>query len=684
MLSSDIIGPVHPEIFDLKELKMLSVMCVISGLSIIAASGIPALFFSSSSISAHRLTVLLFIAGSLLGISGTVMALYSPIPFVLSYNWVLPFGQFSVSVDKLSAFFLFLIFIIPALGSVYSLGYWKQSEHPENGHKLGLFYGLLVGSMAMVVISHDGVLFLIAWEIMALSAFFVLTTEDEKSEVRKTGWIYLVCTHIGTLLLFALFTFWNKATGSFLLEMASALPSGVSSVLFLLTFLAFSFKAGFIPFHIWLPGAHANAPSHVSAIMSGVLLKIGIYGIIRMTGLLPVIEPWWGAVFLAVGAFTGLFGITFALAQRDFKRILAYSSIENIGIIGMGIGLALLGRAFAKPELIILGMGGSLFHVWNHALFKSLLFFNSGAVIHATHTRDIEQMGGLAKSMPFTALFFIIGALAISALPPLNGFAGEWLLYIGLFKTLGLSQIPDLAFAGFASVALAMIGTLAVATFVRMYSTVFLGSSRFPLHDPVQDSVKSMQIPMAIVSVICICLGVIPVLVAPFLDGAVRAWVPLVGLSVSVFDLAPVSWLTTIGFSLFVFFAVYALWMKIAKTKHATQKGITWDCGYSEPTARMQYTGTSFTRTIVNLLSFMLQPKIREREKMVHFPEKKIFHTSFPDLVLDRLVLPFFELCNKIVPRMYVFQQGQTHLYVLYILLMIIALFVCSGIGVGL
>ena len=310
---------------------------------------------------------------------------------------------------------------------------------------------------------------------MAMAAYFAATAEDDNPDVCRAGWVYLIATHVGTLCLIAMFALWRHATDSFALNPAQGISAEAAGTIFVLSLIGFGFKAGIMPLHVWLPGAHANAPSHVSAVMSGVMLKMGVYGIIRMTAMLPVTAVWWGGVVLIVGAITGVAGIAFAIGQNDIKRMLAYSSIENIGIIMIGLGLALLGRAFNQPEWILLGLGGALLHVWNHSLFKSLLFFNAGAIIHASHTRNIDQMGGLAKRMPRTMVLFVVGAVAICALPPLNGFASEWLIYSGLFSTLGFGSGQGFPVAAIAAVPLAMIGALAVACFVKILGTVFLG-----------------------------------------------------------------------------------------------------------------------------------------------------------------------------------------------------------------
>ena len=650
-----------------------------------AASGLPACLLPRRSVAGQQLTVALFLAGSLAGVAGTLLALGQANPPAFSRPWALPWGQFSVSVDTLSAFFLLLVFTVPALGSIYSLAYWKQTEHEENGQRLGVFYGLLSGSMAMVVIARDSALFLIAWEIMALSAYFAATAEDDKAEVRQAGWVYLVATHMGTLLLIAMFGMWRNATGSFALDQAQSVTAQSAGLIFGLAVAGFGFKAGLMPLHVWLPGAHANAPSHVSAVMSGVMLKMGIYGILRVSGLLPPGESWWGILLLSIGAATGILAIAFAIGQRDIKRLLAYSSIENIGIVAMGIGLALLGRATGRYELVLLGMGGALLHVWNHGLFKSLLFFNSGAIIHAAHGRDMETMGGLAKKMPLTALLFITGAVAISALPPLNGFASEWLLYLGMFRSLDVAGGgSNLALAGLAAVALAMIGALAVATFVKIYGTVFLGSERTSHTEHAHDPSFSMTLPMVLLAGLCLAIGLFPMLVTSLLEKAVRAWAPMTAAGLSIAGLAPQAWISLVGLGLLAAIALLGLCLWLPSVGKRSRAGTTWDCGYARPTARMQYTGTSFAQFIVSLFSFMARPTEHRQDIRSLFPAKKTFLTAVPDTVLDRLVMPVFMASNKVLPRVYSLQRGQTYLYVLYILVITMAFFILGGTGAGL
>jgi len=295
----------------------MSVWMMLAAIAALGLSGLPACLFSCRWAAGQKLTTLLMLLGSGLGLSGVVMSLNEPTTASVGSAWFLPWGRFAVAIDPLSVVFLLPVFVVPVLGSIYGLGYWNQSEHSSNGRRLGLFYGLLAGGMALVTIARDGVLFLIAWEIMAIAAYFAATAEDDNPEVRRAGWVYLIATHIGTLCLIAMFALWNQATGSFALSPTQGMSSELAGALFVLAVIGFGFKAGLMPLHVWLPGAHANAPSHVSAVMSGVMLKMGVYGIVRMTALLPAPEMWWGGVLLAVGAVTGIAGIAFAIGQHD-------------------------------------------------------------------------------------------------------------------------------------------------------------------------------------------------------------------------------------------------------------------------------------------------------------------------------------------------------------------------------
>lgn len=654
----------------------MSELLVLLAIIAAAASGVPGLLLSRHSMVGQWIAVLLIAIGDCLGLSGVSVYWIGGDSRPISFSWPLPVAEFSVAVDGLSAIFLIPIFLISLLGSVYGLGYWRQPEHAENGRKLRLFYGTLTAGMALVVIARNSILFLFGWEIMALSAFFLVTTEDHLNEVRETGWIYLVATHVSTLCLFALFALLHAATGSFaIIPFASDnLTSTAATTVFILALIAFGIKAGVMPLHFWLPSAHAITPSHVSAIMSAVIIKMGIYGLLRITSLLPNPPVEWGAIVLGLGAVSGVLGVAYAIGQHDLKRLLAYHSVENIGIIVMGLGLALIGRSWNRADWIVLGLSGCLLHVWNHALFKALLFFGAGSVVHSSGTREIDHLGGLAKTMPWTALYFLIGAVAICGLPPLNGFVSELLIYLGLLGT--LNEGDGLSFAGtFAAPALALIGALAVACFVKVYGAVFLGAARSKHVQLAHESPWTMLGPMAVLVACCFLIGLAPILIAPMIGKAVSAWTAGIGdAEIRLVALAPLGWITIIGAMLIGGLLVGIFALKARLRHGVVAEGATWGCAYAAPTARMQYTSSSFSQMLVTLFAWALRPRVRRPTQLAMFPVKKEFHSDVPDAVLEEAVLPAFRIGAWLVTSLRVFQQGSIQAYLLYLFVALIAL----------
>ena len=394
----------------------------------------------------------------------------------LRLAWDVPYGSLFLQLDALSAFFLLPIFLLCALSALYGSEYLESYQGKKVLAMPWFFLNLLVASMVVVVLARNGVLFLMAWETMALSSFFLVTFENEKEDTRRAGWIYLVASHIGTAFLLVMFILLGKATGS--LDFDRFTASSGAGLLFVLAVVGFGTKAGFVPLHVWLPEAHPAAPSHVSAVMSAVMIKTGIYGLLRILTLLGPPHTWWGWVLCAIGLTSGILGVLLALAQHDLKRLLAYHSVENIGIIALGLGVGIVGMSVGAPSIAAAGLAGALLHVLNHALFKGLLFFGAGNVVHGTHTREIDHLGGLLRRMPATGVTFLIGAAAISGLPPLNGFVSEFLIYLASFRGAvsldGSMSIPMLATIP----GLALIGGLAAACFTKAFGIVFLGHPR--------------------------------------------------------------------------------------------------------------------------------------------------------------------------------------------------------------
>ncbi len=424
---------------------------------------------------------MLHVLGCAVGVGAAALALAGETA-TARFLWPWPGGAATFALDRLSAFFLVPVFVVAGLGSVYGEGYWAEAEHPENGRKLRCFYGLATAALALVMVAGDAWVFLVGWEIVSLAGFFLVTTDQDDAAALRAGWIYLVSAHVSTLILFAMFALLRDATGGWLLAPSAALgSSSLLGPILLLALAGFGLKAGVIPLHVWLPEAHAAAPSHVSALLSGVVLKMGIYGLVRVLTMLPDYPTWLGLALIALGVTSGVLGVVLALAQHDLKRLLAYHSIENVGIILIGLGVGTLGVAQHRLDWAVLGFAGGLLHVWNHAAFKALLFYAAGAVIQATGTRQIDALGGLLRRLRFTGAAFLVGAVAICGLPPLNGFVSEWLIYLGSFRALtGSGGGVGTLGAAAGAPALALIGALAVACFVKAFSAVFLGTPRSP------------------------------------------------------------------------------------------------------------------------------------------------------------------------------------------------------------
>jgi hydrogenase-4 component B len=612
------------------------------------------------------LAAVMVVTGSAAGLVAAFAALGVGAGASIQLAGPLPELTLHFHLDPLSAFFLAPVCLMGALGSIYGLGYWNQAHHPRSGRRLRFCYGLLIASMSLVVLAADAIAFLFAWEVMALSAFFLVCTDENKKQAREAGWLYLVATHISTLTLFALFAVLRLACGSFefrQLEPAHA-GLGVRTAVFLLALVGFGFKAGMMPLHFWLPGAHANAPSHISAILSGVLLKMGIYGLLRTLTLLPIPPVSWGALVLILGTVSAVLGVLMALGQHDLKRLLAYHSVENIGIILMGLGLAMIGQARGRPEWIVLGLAGCLLHVWNHALFKSLLFFAAGSAIHASRTREIDRMGGLGKSMPGTSLLFFIGAVAICGLPPLNGFISELLIYLGLFKS--VQAAPG---AALAAPALALVGALAVACFVKAFGAVFLGFSRSQSIRRIHESPLTMIIPMAILAAGCALIGLLPWAIIRPLQAVICQWNP--ELLPALEMLAPLALVTklSLGFA-GILLATFLLYKRSSSRRDDRASG-TWDCGYSQPITRVQYTASSFAGTLVALFRGVLCVRSHEPEILGPFPPATRFESHANDVVLDRWLEPQWRRFKSALAPLRVFQQGGVQSYLLYILMIL-------------
>ncbi len=651
----------------------MSAWLVVAGVCLAAVSGVPGLLCDRASRGGERLAAALLLLAGIAGVAGSALAIANG-PSTIDLPWQVPGGAFGIRIDAIAAMFLLSIFVIAPLNAVYGLGYWPQAEHPRDGRKLRLFYGLLVAGMALLVAASNTMLFLGGWEMMALAAFLTLTAQDDQPEVREVGYIYLVATRLGTLCLFAFFALLFVARGDFTFApVAAGTTPFIANTIFLTGLVGFSLKAGVMPLHVWLPGAHANAPSHVSALLSGVLLKLGIYGLVRLGALLPDPPAWWGVTVLALGAISGVLGVAFAIGQHDLKRLLAYHSVENIGIILLGLGLALLGRSIGNPLLIVLGLSGALLHVWNHGLFKALLFLAAGSVLHATGTREIDQLGGLARKLPLTALGFLVGAVAICGLPPLNGFVSELLIYLGLFRAAASHQALLWLSGALVAPALSLIGALALACFTKAYGAVFLGEARTERGAHAHEAGGRMLLPMALLGLACVVIGLFPPLLTPVLDSAVAAFAPG-RLPAPLADLAPLGYVSAVAAALWLALLA-AGWLLLRRVRSAEISVPTWDCGYAAPTATMQYTSSSFAQSVVGLFAFALRPDVHPPHLSTSpFPKPASFESHVADVVLDKTILPLGKRLGDGATWLKGFQRGASQTYVLFVLLTLLAL----------
>ncbi len=624
----------------------------------------------------QRLSAGALCLAAVLGIAAAVPVLAGSPASVIQLSWNQPHASLAFRLDALSALFLLPILCVPALGAVFGIGYWPQEEHGSHAVNLQLWYGVVTGSMALVVLADNALLFLFAWEVMALCGFFLVRAEPDRRDAQKASWVYLAAAHVGTFAIFAFFASVGSARGSFDFSAWGGLGSGgaAASWLALLALLGFGLKAGLVPLHFWLPGAHAAAPSHVSAVMSGVLLKTGIYGLFRTAGFFEAPPASWGAVLMVLGGVSGVLGVALALAQHDLKRLLAYHSVENIGIITMGLGIAMLGRSRGEPGLVLLGFAGSALHVVNHALFKSLLFLGAGSVQHATGTRDVERLGGLSRAMPWTAGLFLVGAAAISGLPPLNGFVSEWFVALGAVSALELAPLDRASFAVLVAPVLALVGALAAACFVKVQGSVFLGNPRTKDAARAEESPGVMLVPMAALAGACVIVGLAPaLLIAPLARGA-AAWsgmdpARLAGAAGAASGTA--TWVSGVAFVLVG--TVAGLWL-LRRRLGAGTAAETWSCGYAYPTARMAYTGSSFAQILNQGFRWVLLPRVRFTPPKGPFPTGARFSTEPREAVLDLALLPAVRDYISATSRVRGLIAGRLHLQALLVLATLVAL----------
>jgi hydrogenase-4 component B len=610
---------------------------------------------------------------------------------------LVPYVQLTVKLDALGAFFVLIVSALAVALSVYSLGYVKAFFGRKSVGVLAAFYNALLLATTLVFTASNAFFFLIAWELMALTAYCLVSFEHEKTEARSAGVLYFIMSHIGTGGLILGFLIFFQAAGgtspgdySFdrFRAIRDNLSAGQRDAIFLFFLFGFGVKAGIVPFHVWLPVAHPVAPSNISALLSGVLIKAGIYGLTRVLfDFLGTPPNWWGVTVLTIGTVSALLGVLYALMEHDLKRLLAYHSIENIGIILMGLGAALMFLHTNHPVLATLALIAALYHTINHAIFKALLFLGAGAVLHATHTRNMEEMGGLIKRMPKTAFFFLVGAVAISALPPLNGFISEWLTYQSLLQGFGTTASLVRIMFPLAGAMLALTGALAAACFVKAFGITFLAQPRSEEARHAHEVSNSMLTGMGLLAAACVFLGLFPTIFLRVLDpvtsqltgqrlsetlsltnGLVLGSSQQLGGTVSTLGIVLTGLcLLPIPFVLSLFFARRA----------RTRIGPTWDCGLRGLTPSMEYTATGFSKPIRMIFKALFRPRRevqREYDYSPYFAKTLRFESHIEEAFVTRLYRPLNRGILRLSRRMRALQAGSIQAYLIYIFITLLLL----------
>jgi hydrogenase-4 component B len=587
--------------------------------------------------------------------------------------WTLPSGvpylTYSVRLDPLSTYFLLALSVLAVAVAIYSFGY--------RGPNLNL----LLLALTLVFSAANVLFFLIAWELMALAAYLLVVDDHESAEARHGGLLYLLMSRGGTAMLLIGFLLMATSSGS----MDFRLMHGTGPAAFILLFLGFGVKAGIIPLHIWLPAAHPVAPSNVSALMSGIVIKAGIYGMARVFfDFYRDIPVWAGMLVLVIGVISALLGVLYALMEHDLKRLLAYHSIENIGIILMGFGAALLFRALGHPQLAAMALVAGLFHTLNHGVFKCLLFLGAGAVVHSTGTRNMESYGGLIRRMPATALYFLIGAIAISGLPPLNGFVSEWLTYQALLGGFGATAaMTRLAFP-VAGALLALTAALAAACFVKAFGITFLALPRSEAAERAHESRPAMQAGMALLAVLCIFLGLGATWFVPIFDPiaksafGVAASPALASGMILTAGSEHAGSVSTLG--IVIFLAIFCaapvvIWLWKQRPTRAT--GPTWDCGLPGLTAENEYTATAFSKPLRMIFAALFRPRREihsEFDVSPYYPKAIHFESEIEPTFERRFYDPLKDGILKAAAWMRRLQAGSVHLYLAYVFVTLILL----------
>ena len=591
------------------------------------------------------------------------------------------------AIDGLSAWFLLVLSVVAIPIALFSLGYIGGPHWSRRSVLIGTMFNVLMASVELVFVASDAVTFLCAWEVMTLATAALVVTDHEEPESRRAAYLYLVMAHLGTGFLIAGFLTLASVSGSlsFATMLSGGLTLGTTRHLLFACFLAgYGVKAGIVPLHIWLPEAHPAAPTSISALMSGVLIKAGIYGIVRFCAFgLGVPQLSWGVIVLAVGGLSAVLGVLYALMQHDLKRLLAYHSIENIGIILLGLGAGMIGLSYGRHDVAAVGVAAGLYHVLNHAVFKGLLFLGAGGVVMSAGTRQIEQLGGLIRRMPWTGLCFLVGAMAISGLPPLNGFASEWLTFQAfLFGFRGSSEPTVYLLFLIGGALLALTTALAAACFVKAFGMTFLALPRSDSAAAASESSRVMLVPQVWLAACCVGLGVLPGLVLRALE---RVMVSLPGLRPPA-DLVQGGLGMASGLESFDHVIPALLGMALAGAlvitvlltvrRRAIRRVPTWGCG-GQLTAGTEYTATAFSKPLMMIFRAVYRPT-REVEALSdvspYFPQEVRYHAEIEPTFERHVYAPLIRVVLRIAIGMRVLQAGSLHAYLAYVIVLVVSL----------
>lgn len=654
-------------------------------------AGVLSLVFIKHAKQCNIVSNIICIAAAVSGVAASIIKLLfvSSTMNLAVYDSGIPFVSINMKLDNLSAFFLLILSVLVICVSIYSIGY---ISHYIGKRNVGLFYFLystFILSMVLVFTASNAIFFYMSWEAMSLLSYFLVIFESEQEENRKSGVLYVVMTHIATAFLLSGFMIIYHYTKSFdIFGNSAAIPEFAKNVVFIMFLIGFGTKAGIIPFHIWLPRAHPAAPSNVSALMSGIMIKTAIYGLIRFVlCYLGVESTWWGITILVIGIISAVLGVAYAFVESNIKKLLAYSSIENIGIIFIGLGVGFIAYAQNNYMVSALALSACLFHCFNHTLFKGSMFLSAGSIHYSTHTKNMDDLGGLIKKMPVTALFVLCGALSISAIVPFNGFISEWLTYQSLFASIIPEQAGINILSIIAVAALAMAGALALASAVKLFGISFLGKPRSEHAIDAKEVPCLMNIGTGILVTLCLFVGLFPMLILKLIDGTVLsltgtsifeqleggfliAYMPL---NVSGNSISPLALILALA----AIIIIAVMIIRVIGGKYIERRYGTWDCGFEALNSRMQYTATGFSKPIKIVFRVLFSPsrEIHVTGTQLYHPETIKYTVSSGSLIEKYFYHPFYKKITKYSRKIkYTVQTGNIRLYLFYIFLAVVIL----------